>query len=248
MDLATWLKTPLGEYLLAREQAFYDATVADIFGYNAFQLGFAETDFLRASRIPLRCRVSPAEKGGLRASFCDLPLATNSVDLIVLPHVLEFSANPHQILREAARALRPEAQLVISGFNPWSLWGLRRTFDFRGTDFPWSGHFINLPRLKDWLALLGLEIAAGQMGCYVPPCAKPNWLGRFAFMEDAGDRWWPIAGGVYFVQAVKRVRGLRLILPKWADRRAPEKKLATLPEHIGKDDQPAAARQSCRRS
>jgi SAM-dependent methyltransferase len=183
----------------------------------------------------------------LRADFRDLPLASNSADLIVLPHVLEFSSNPHQILREAARALRPEAQLVISGFNPWSLWGVRRTFDFRGNDYPWSGHFINLPRLKDWLALLGFEIAAGRMGCYAPPCAKPHWLRRFAFMEEAGDRWWPIAGGVYFVQAVKRVRGLRLILPKWNDRRAAEKKLVTLPEHIGKDDQPAAARQSCRR-
>ncbi len=236
-----WFATPLGRYLLAREQAYFDGAVADVFGYNAFQFGLPEFDLLRASRIPFRLRVGAGGAAGLVADFRDLPIAGNSTDLVLLPHVLEFSENPHQILREVARVLLPEAQVMIACFNPWSLWGFRRAFSRDGR-YPWHGRFLNLPRLKDWLALLGLEIVAGRMGCYVPPCASEKWLGRLAFMEAAGDRWWPIAGGIYFLQAVKRVRGLRLIMPKWSDRLAPKKSLAAVPKKVRQPEDAAVAR------
>jgi SAM-dependent methyltransferase len=159
---------------------------------------------------------------------------------MLLPHTLDFSDNPHQIVREVARVLRPEGHVVIAGFNPLSLWGLRRRVG-GSRDFPWHGRFIHLARIKDWLALLGLEIVAGSMACYAPPCGEQKWLERFAFMEKAGDRWWPIAGGVFFLQAVKRVRGIRLIMPKWSDLAAPKKNLAPVPERV-RDDEAAAAR------
>src|SRR5262245_24968866 len=151
-----WFATPLGQYLLMREQTYFDNVVADVFGYNAFQLGMPEIDLLRTSRIPMRCHVGVTGPAALRADLRDLPVASNSVDLVLLPHTLEFSANPHQILREVARVLMPEAHVIIAGFNPWSLWGFRRMFS-RGRGYPWKGRFSNLPRMKDWLALLGLE-------------------------------------------------------------------------------------------
>lgn len=235
-----WLATPPGQYVLAREQAYFDNAVADIFGYHALQLGMEELDLLRASRIPLRVHVGRGGQAGLHADFRDLPIESNSVDLMVLPHTLEFSDHPHQIVREVARALRPEGQVVIAGFNPLSLWGLRRHFG-RRDEFPWQGRFIHLPRVKDWFALLGLEIVAGSMACYAPPCAEQKWLDRFAFMEKAGDRWWPIAGGVFFLQAIKRVRGIRLIMPKWSDSVVPKKNLAPMPERVS-DKEGMAAR------
>jgi len=236
-----WLATPLGRYLVAREEAYFDTVVADVFGYNAFQLGMPDVDLLRASRIPMRCRVDLAGKTDFNADFRDLPIAANSADLVLLPHVLEFSDNPHQILREVARVLMPEGHVIISCFNPWSAWGLRHLFG-RKRSYPWSGRFINLPRLKDWLALLGLEIAAGQMACYTLPCATQKWLDRLAFMEPAGDRWWPIAGGVYFLQAVKRVHGMHLIMPKWTDRLAPAKALAPSPKKVARPEDAVVAR------
>jgi SAM-dependent methyltransferase len=236
-----WFATPLGQYLVAREQDYFDRAVADVFGYNAFQLGLVETDLLRASRIALRVRVDFAGAVQIRADVRDLPIASNSVDLVLLPHVLEFSEHPHQILREVARVLLPEAHVLIACFNPWSLWGFRRVFNSR-SQYPWRGRFINLPRLKDWLALLGFEIVAGQMSCYAPPCTQQKWLSRFGFMEKAGDRWWPMAGGVYFLQAVKRVRGMRLIMPNWRDHLVPKKNLATVPKKVGKPQEPVAAR------
>lgn len=238
-----WLATPPGRYLLAREQAWFDSAVADIFGYNALQLGLPQADFLRASRIAYRLQAGASMPAGLRADFRDLPIASNSIDLVVLPHVLEFSDNPHQVLREVARVLMPDGQALIACFNPWSLWGARRAFG-RRTGYPWNGRFIQMPRLKDWLTLLELEITGGRMGCYAPPCATEKWLGRFDFMDAAGDRWWPVAGGVYFLQAVKRVRGMRLIMPKWSNRLAPKKDLAAVPEKVRQAGETIAAREN----
>lgn len=235
-----WLASPQGRYLMAREQAYFDEAVVDVFGYHAIQLGLEQVDLLRANRIPLRVCAGPRGSVGLRADFGDLPVESNSVDLMVLPHTLEFTGHPHQVVREVARVLRPEGHVVIAGFNPLSLWGLRRGIG-RRRDYPWTGRFIHLARVKDWFALVGLEIVAGSMACYVPPCTEQKWLDRFGFMEKAGDRWWPIAGGVFFLQAIKRVRGIRLIMPKWSDRAAPKKNLAPLPERV-RDDEAAAAR------
>lgn len=235
-----WLASSPGKYVVTREQAYFDEAVADIFGYHALQLGLEQVDLLRASRIPLRVHAGPQGAVGLRTDFRDLPIDSNSVDLMVLPHTLEFSQNPHQVVREVARVLRPEGHVIISGFNPLSLWGLRRSVGAR-RDFPWNGRFINLARIKDWFALVGLEIVAGSMACYAPPCTEQKWLDRFGFMEKAGDRWWPIAGGVFFLQAIKRVRGIRLIMPKWSDRAAPQKNLSPVPERV-RDEEGMAAK------
>ena len=235
-DAASWLQTPLGQYLLARERVYIDKTVSDIFGYNALQIGLPEIDLLHANRMPLRARVDHSAAASLRADGAELPVVSASVDLVLLPHVLEFSANPHQILREVERVLVPDGHVVVTCFNPVSLWGMRHTFGKRET-YPWCGRFIHLMRLKDWLALLGFEVAGGAMGCYVPPCTSQKWIDRFRFMESAGDRWWPFSGAVTFLHAIKRVHGMRIITPRWAQR-ARSKQLAAVPQK--QEDQLAA--------
>ena len=212
--LNDWFTTPQGLYLLAREQAFFDHAVIDIFGFNALQLGLPEHDFLRNSRMPLH--VMAGEEAGVqvRLETDELPFECCTLDLVLLPHVLEFNAHPHQVLRELERVLMPEGHIIISGFNPRSLWGIRRAVGSR-MGYPWCGNFIALTRLKDWLALLGFEVVAGRFACYAPPLANPGLLSRFHFMEPAGDRWWAVCGGAYCLQAIKRVPGMRLIKPKW---------------------------------
>ena len=226
-NLYEWLQSPLGKYVLEREQQYLDEAVVDIFGFNAMQLGLGQCAFLRTSRIPLRFTVAPDGGANISALGEELPIATQSMDLVVLPHVLEFAAEPHQILREVDRVMMPEGRVIITGFNPWSLWGLRQALDLSRRDYPWCGTFISLVRMKDWLALLGFDVSAGKLGCYIPPVRSEKWRRRFGFMEPAGDRWWGVAGGVYMLQAIKRVRGMRLIMPKW-ETRAAEKAMAPL--------------------
>lgn len=211
-SLSEWFATEQGGYVLAHEQAYYDRTVNGIFGYNAMQLGLPEHDFMLNSRIPLR--FSGSDQSGALVRMCpdELPIACGSLDLVVLPHVMEFSRQPHAILREVERVLMPEGSLLISGFNPHSLWGLHRTL-VRRRGYPWCGHFIALSRLKDWLALLGFEVASVCFSAYAPPFQR--WMGRGAFLEAAGNRWWPASGGVYYLHAIKRVPGMRLLKPSW---------------------------------
>lgn len=209
-----WYESDLGRYVLARELAWFDAVSCDLFGFNALQVGECDIDFLRANRMPQRYCAAP-DGGGLRALPEELPIAGQSLDLLALPHALEFSSNPHQVLREAERVLRPEGRLLISGFNPLSLWGMRRVLSRAEAQHPWNGRFIHLYRIKDWLALLGFEPQGGRMACYAPPLNRFAWLDRFSFLEAAGDRWWALGGGVYLIHAVKRVHGMRLIAPKW---------------------------------
>ena len=214
MTFTEWSETPLGQYLYQREQAYFDQAVADLFGFNAVQIGSPQWDLLRNSRITHRFHVNQACAQVL-AEPTHLPFANHSLDLLILPHVLEFSDYPHQILREAERVLIPEGNLLISGFNPRSLWGIYRWIHRNTQVYPWSGEFINLTRLKDWLSLLNCDVVSGHMCCYAPPLKSSNWMRQFEIMELAGDRWWAKGGGVYFIHAVKRVHGMRLIMPRW---------------------------------
>jgi SAM-dependent methyltransferase len=227
-----WLMTPPGQYVLDWEQRKHDQLVADIFGYYALQLGLPGQDFLRANRMPFRSRCDNSEAPqrdavDVCADLRYLPYATASVDLVVLPHVLEFAEQPHQILREVERILVPEGQVIVAGFNPYSLWGARRRLR-RSEVPPFEGQYISVPRLKDWFALLGFETRAGAFGCYAPAVAEEKWLARWRFMEAAGDRWWPFAGSVYLVQAIKRVPGMRMIMPARRDLIARSKALAVV--------------------
>ena len=238
VELGAWLQSPPGRYLLAWEQDRLDHDVADAFGFHALQLGMPELDGLRANRMPHRWVASdvlstpeplpappPADgisttqldgdRVHLRSEFDALPFPAGSLDLVVLPHSLELARDPHLTLREVERVLMPEGRLLITGFNPASLWGLRqRVARLRGAHdlfMPRAGDFIGYWRLRDWLRLLGFEVEAGRFGCWRPPCETERWLQRYAWMDPIGDRWWPVLGAVYYLHAVKRVRGMRLV-------------------------------------
>jgi SAM-dependent methyltransferase len=234
--LQEWYETPLGQYLLEKERAYLDDVTPDIFGFHAVQLGLPACDLLRENRITHRMRVADLGDPDVYAKSHELPFATQSIDLVLMPHVLEFAQEPHAILREVDRVMMPEGRLIIAGFNPWSLWGLRSALGFSRHQVPWNGHFLSLLRVKDWLALLGFEVSAGRLIAYTPPFDSDKWRRRFGFMEPAGDRWWAVGGAVYLLQAIKRVRGMRLLTPAWQEKDAREKALAVAAKRQGHGD------------
>jgi SAM-dependent methyltransferase len=244
IELGSWLRTAPGQYLLGWEQDRLDHAVTDAFGFHALQLGMPELEGLRANRMPHRWVASDslyvpdalpmpppadalistqsvADPINLHCEFDALPFPDNSIDLVVLPHSLELARDPHLTLREVERVLVPEGRIVIAGFNPASLWGLRQRAGRarRGVGLarddslflPRAGEFIGYWRLRDWLRLLGFEVEAGAFGCWRPPFSAQAWLDRFAWMDRLGEHWWPVLGAVYTLVAVKRVRGMRLV-------------------------------------
>lgn len=222
-----WLETPAGAHVLAWEQRHLDSAVADLFGYHALQLGLPQLDALRANRMPFRWLAversapAPVRPPTLRCEFDALPFDAASLDLVVMPHALEHTRDPHLALREVERVLMPEGRVIVVGFHSASLWGTRQRLGRarrglglgppRDLFLPSTGEFIAYRRLRDWLRLLSFEVEAGRFGCYIPPFASERWLSRFAWMERAGDRWWPVFGALYYIVAVKRVRGMRLV-------------------------------------
>jgi SAM-dependent methyltransferase len=175
----------------------------------------APYEFPRAAGGGPTKKHAPPGRSTVWCDLLDLPFEAQSVDLIVMPHTLEFTRDPHRLLREAERVLMPEGQLIILGFNSLSLWGARQSVGkVTGRPFVPAAHdLIAFTRLKDWIKLLGFDLERGRFGCYRPPLVSDQWLARYGFMEAAGDRWWPIFGATYMVKAIKRVRGMRLIGP-----------------------------------
>ncbi len=217
-----WFSTSAGQYLLEKEQVLFDEAVFDLFGFNALQMGYLHANFLRNSRIPNHFLASQEASSALPHHLCCqddfLPLADMSLDLLLLPHCLEFSERPHQTLREAARVIVHEGHLLISGFNPMSSWGAAARFKrlrAKTILYPWGGKFIGLARLKDWLTLLGFEVVSVDMTCFTPPFEQASWQQRFACMDKIGPRFSRVLGGVYFIVAKKRVVGMTPIKPHW---------------------------------
>jgi len=218
-----WLQSPPGRYVLAWEQTCFNQIVADVFGFHAVQIGLPQIITLAENRMPLHALLLNAnDRQNLTESFHwhriegnanELPFATETIDLLVLPHVLEFAPDPHQILREAERVLRPEGRLIISGFNPASLWGIRQYLSrLIGTPYlPRDGQFMSLFRIKDWLQLLNFSLDRGHFGCYKLPLQGELSMSRMEFLEPMGNRWWPIFGAIFLVSAIKRHPGIRLV-------------------------------------
>jgi SAM-dependent methyltransferase len=235
-SLSGWFVTPQGAYVLSWELAQFDSAVEDVFGFRAVQIGLPEVDFLRVNRIPYRFSLALEHGAAVAADPLQLPLASQSVDMVALPHVLEFHHNPHDVLREVERVLMPEGQVIISGFNTLSLWRVRQLFTGRQAGAPWDARFIGLLRLRDWLRVLGFELNGGKFGCYAPPFEQTKWIDRFEFMEKAGARWWPLTGGIYVVRAVKRVHGMRIVTPAWRQERARRRALAPITQQTQKEN------------
>ncbi|WP_353572519.1 class I SAM-dependent methyltransferase [Candidatus Albibeggiatoa sp. nov. BB20] len=220
-ELYQWFTTPLGERLLQSEVQLMQQILPNLFGYHLLQIGnIGHGQLLESSRINHRCisclgspQHSALDYSTVHASSDDLPFAHDSVDVVVLPHVLEFEPNPHQILREVERILIAEGHVVIIGFNPVSLWGLWHRFLSHRKQAPWCSQFLPVLRVKDWLTLLEFEKLQQHTLFFAPP-VNSHWA-AMKRVDKFGQRWGKDFGAVYVLVAKKRVSTLTPIKPKW---------------------------------
>jgi len=218
--LRRWFSLPAGIDLVGAENRLLTGLSEDLFGYYLVQV----QDFGHGLEAFSDCAVKNKILLDLSAIGCTpdmlaqsehLPLASDSVDVVVLPHTLDFSRDPHQVLREVERVLIPEGRVLIVGFNPFSLWGLWRLFlRWRGA-VPWCGHFLAYRRVTDWLSLLGFDIERTDVCAFMPPLSSSSWKSGLRFMQDVSRRIWPMFAGVYAVRAVKRVSTIRPVKMRW---------------------------------
>lgn len=218
-QLQAWFESRLGQVLLEQERECLQQRVAAIFGYHVVQIGAPTPHYELLQPSPARNRVildrHPGPGRSLIADHRYLPLANDSVDGVVLPHTLDFSPDPHQLMREVERILIPEGKVLVSGFNPWSPWGIRRLFQKHTGKPPWCGHFFSCKRVQDWFSLLGFDLDEVVYLHYRPPLHNQVVTQKLTFLEGLGRRVWPSLGGIYVMQGVKRTATLTPIRTRW---------------------------------
>jgi len=224
-ELRRWFEGVPGRLLLDQERACIEGLAAGLFGYHLLQIGYPGGPPGLVDTSRLRNHIVLDEDGEgcgrdwtLRGDPSRLPVAGDSIDLVLLQHTLDFASDPHQVLREVERVLIPDGRVLVLGFNPWSLWGLWRLAPPRDGRVPWCGRFLSQRRVQDWLSLLGFDLELNRGLMFRPPFRNRGLMHRAELMESLGSRWWPMFSGVYALQAVKRVSTLTPIKPRWTAR------------------------------
>jgi len=212
-----WQQQPLGQSLLQHEKALLTPLVKRKLGAHLLQLSitgceplFSSSSIANQSFVQISCpgNSSPFEPNcNLVVEPCYLPIANDSLDAIVLHHILEYTRNPHQVLREAHRALASGGQLFVMGFNPWSLMGVRKML----TPFnraPWTGNFRSWIRLHDWLKLLGFNMELTQYAFFRAPLNSTQGDGSYSKIEQLGQKYNCFFGSTYAIVARKQTAGM----------------------------------------
>ena len=216
--LTDWFQSSLGQLLLEQECCCLDKRLSNLFGYYLIQIGSFDPklDLMRSSPVKNKLLLDVGgDNLSLHADPLNLPVATDSLDGVLLHHALDFSLDPHQMLREVERVLIPEGKLLIVGFNPWSLWGGWQLFHLRSRLPPWVGHFFPVKRICDWLSLLGFDLLNVDYVNFRPPLQSQPIMQKLLLMERLTDTVWQPLGGVYVLEAVKRTLTMTPIKPKW---------------------------------
>ncbi len=155
-----------------------------------------------------------------------LPIASDSVDLVVLMHHLSNTSEPHAILREAFRILIPEGKLVIIDFNPKSLWGLRHFFQSWLEHVPFKGHFYTARRIDDWMRLLGFDQNRLYRVGYLPPIQNPSLIRHLSWLEKGMRNWLPLFGALNLMVYSKSISPMTPVRHRWVTRKLLPAKIA----------------------
>jgi SAM-dependent methyltransferase len=208
--IENWGQTQIGKEMQQATNLELGKILPNLFGYYLVNIGScADLEILNSSVIRYKVKLQPDAtlygSGAVRAKADILPLASDSIDVVLLNHAMGFEQRPHQVLREVERIMVPEGHVVIVGFNPRSLWGLWWFLNAFRKSAPWSSNFMSQTRMKDWLQLLGFEVVQSQSCFYRPTILGPKIFSRLSFMESFGRRFLPHWGGIYVIVARKKV-------------------------------------------
>ena len=220
-ELLDWYSSPVGDQFAGELQSKIEQLIPELFGYYALQVGHVvgDLDLLQSSKIGHKIHMNlDSKQGNVVASPFSLPFPQDTLDLIVLPHTLDFAQKPHQVLREVHRVLISEGHIVLIAFNPLSFMGLSKLALLRSKRAPWAGHFYTARRLKDWLSLLDFTVIKVEHFGMRPPIQNSHVLKRLEFLNKIGKIGIDRLAGVQIFVAKKRVLTLTPRPQTWKPR------------------------------
>lgn len=214
--LAEWFDTQPGSLLLEQEREELERHLPYLFGYHLLHLGpVGGPALLDSSKVAQRSRIGWRVDDRDSAVVADadaLPIASESVDVVILHHLLEFHPQPHQVLREVDRVLIGDGHLIVVTFNPFSTWGIWRSALAWRDRPPWSGRFYSAARIGEWCQLLGFEISHRRWLYYRPPLRRALFNRRLEFLERLGAYVSPRMAAAHVLVAQKRSVPISLTL------------------------------------
>lgn len=217
-EIRDWYRTDAGKLVSqAIEQHMWRITSC-IFGYSAILIGdtFEQRKLLKNCTISEQICIDRSATANIMSSPAALPVSNDCVDLFVLPHTLDFTGKPHEILREVERCLVPEGYMIVIGFNPISFYGLWKLFLSRKNIAPWNAKFYSMRRLRDWSSLLGFEETEVHYTAQLPPFKRIQSWRKMQSLGRTMQYHVSHIGGVYIFVARKRVARLTPLKPAWA--------------------------------
>jgi SAM-dependent methyltransferase len=222
--LAAWWGSQLGRSLLAAEAELLGEAMEDVFGWELLQVGAwgGARELLARGRTRRQSLVAApgfAAGADIIARPAHLPVGGDSIDAALLPHTLEFAPDPYAVLREVDRVLAGEGQLLILGFRPFSLWGLRARASRSGFP-PGMRRVLSASVVREWLVLLGYEVVAESRYLYLGPWSRGLSAGEGTGRILRPGLTYPLPAGAYLLKARKRVYTLTPIRPRVRERPA----------------------------
>ncbi|HTC15880.1 MAG TPA: methyltransferase domain-containing protein [Steroidobacteraceae bacterium] len=222
--LSAWWQTPLGRALLAAESELLGEALEDVFGWELLQVGAwgGARELLGRSRTRRQSLVAAAAFPGgadIVARPSALPVLSDCIDAALLPHTLEFAPDPYAVLREVDRVLVGEGQLLVLGFRPWSLWGMRARYSRAGFP-PGMRRVLSERLLREWLVLLGFEVVAAQRYLYLSPWSRGLARGEGAARMLRAGLTYPLPASAFLLKARKRVYTLTPIRARFREKPA----------------------------
>lgn len=211
-QLRVWCSGARARLLLRREHALLRDVLGALTGFRLLQVGAwgLEPAVLAhaATLYQWRLTSEPQWHNDIGFDGVNFPIASASVDALLLAHTLDLTAQPHRVLRECERVLTDSGQLVLLGFNPLSPWALAQHLPGRGTTaFVKTARFYTAHRVCDWLRLLGFESQQiARYGVGFPYFSH----GMHRPVDHGWRRWGTLAwlAQAYLIVARKRVMPL----------------------------------------
>jgi len=222
--LCAWWETAIGRALLAAESELLGEALEDVFGWELLQVGAwgSGRELLAGSRTRRQSLIAGAAFSGsanILARPSQLPVTSDCIDAALLPHTLEFAPDPYAVLREVDRVLVGEGQLLVLGFRPWSLWGMRARWSRSGFP-PGMRRVLSERLLREWLVLLGFEVVAARRYLYLSPWSRGLARGEGTGRMLRAGLTYPLPAGAFLLKARKRVYTLTPVRGRFREKPA----------------------------
>jgi SAM-dependent methyltransferase len=211
VDLRNFYGEPLGRVVRTLLRRRLRAMWPQVQGDRLLGFGYA-TPYLRPFRdeaervmgfMPARQGVVnwPAEGPSATALVEDgcLPLATSSIDRVLLVHLLEMVENPAETLREIWRVMAPGGRLIAVVPSRTGVWARVESTPF-GVGRPFTRSQLD-KLLKESL----FSPIDWRGALYTAPFSRRFLIRSAPALERIGATLWPALSGVIVVEATKQL-------------------------------------------